>query len=57
MMIQTLLLMACLQGLAAGEVKLLGTGMKFTEGPSEAPNGDIYFTDIPNSRIMRWDGK
>ncbi|MBU63408.1 MAG: hypothetical protein CMI26_13005 [Opitutae bacterium] len=28
---------------------------KFTEGPAVAPNGDIYFTDIPNNRIHKWD--
>lgn len=56
-MVQILLLVACLQGgLTAGEVKKLGGGMRFTEGPIDAPNGDIYFSDIPNSRIMRWDG-
>lgn len=27
----------------------------FTEGPAVAPNGDVYFTDQPNDRIVRWD--
>lgn len=41
------------------EVVNLTTGFKFTEGPALAPNGDIYFTDIRNSRIHIWsaDGK
>jgi len=32
----------------------------FTEGPSSDAHGDIYFTDQPNDRIMKWsatDGK
>jgi gluconolactonase len=41
----------------SGEVKQVATGFKFTEGPAVAPNGDIYFTDIPNSRIHVWSAK
>ena len=37
----------------AEPVKLAG-GFKFTEGPAVAVNGDVYFTDIPNSRIHKW---
>ena len=37
----------------AKPVKLAG-GFKFTEGPAVAANGDVYFTDIPNSRIHKW---
>jgi gluconolactonase len=40
----------------AKPVKLAG-GFKFTEGPAIAPNGDVYFTDIPNSRVHKWDVK
>ena len=29
----------------------------FTEGPARARNGDVYFTDQPNDRILRWDGE
>ena len=36
----------------AEPVKLAG-GFKFTEGPAVAVNGDVYFTDIPNSRIHK----
>lgn len=37
------------------EVKLLQGGFKFTEGPALAPDGRIYFTDIPNNRIHIYD--
>ncbi|MBB6429061.1 SMP-30/gluconolactonase/LRE family protein [Algisphaera agarilytica] len=30
-------------------------GYKFTEGPALAPDGSIYFTDIPNNNIHRYD--
>ncbi len=39
------------------EVMRLATGFNFTEGPAVAPNGDIYFSDIPNSRIHVWSAK
>ncbi len=37
----------------------LSTGYAFTEGPATAKNGDVYFTDQPNDRIVHWstDGK
>lgn len=35
----------------------LSTGFKFTEGPAVSSDGDIYFTDIPNSRIHVWSPK
>lgn len=38
-------------------VKQVVTGFKFTEGPTPAPNGDIYFTDSPNRRIHIWSTK
>lgn len=28
---------------------------QFTEGPAVAPNGDVYFTDQPNDRILKID--
>lgn len=40
----------------AKPVKLAGE-FKFTEGPAVAPNGDVYFSDIPNNRIHKWDVK
>jgi gluconolactonase len=33
---------------------------KFTEGPTSDPSGNVYFTDQPNDRILKWsvsDGK
>ena len=41
----------------SSEVKQVATGFKFTEGPAVAPNGDIYFTDIPNNKIHVWSPK
>jgi gluconolactonase len=39
-------------------VKLAG-GFKFTEGPAADAEGNVYFTDQPNDRILKWsiDGK
>lgn len=42
------------------KVEVLADGYEFTEGPAVARNGDIYFTDQPNDRIVKWsatDGK
>lgn len=38
--------------------KLAG-GFKFTEGPAPDAEGNVYFTDQPNDRILKWsaDGK
>jgi gluconolactonase len=33
--------------------KLAG-GFEFTEGPAADPDGNVYFTDQPNDRIVRW---
>jgi gluconolactonase len=37
----------------------LSNDFKFTEGPSCDAQGNVYFTDQPNNRIMKWstDGK
>ena len=37
----------------------LSSEFKFTEGPTCDKAGDVYFTDQPNNRIMKWslDGK
>ncbi len=32
----------------------LADGFGFTEGPAADADGNVYFTDIPNSRIHRW---
>ena len=36
------------------KVEKLADGLKFTEGPAVDKNGDIYFTDQPNDRILKW---
>ena len=36
------------------EVELLADGFKFTEGPAVDSEGNVYFTDQPNNRIMKW---
>ncbi len=35
-------------------VQKLAGGFRFTEGPAVDIYGNIYFTDIPNSRIHKW---
>ncbi len=44
---------------ADATVEKLSGGFKFTEGPASNAEGDVYFSDIPNSRIHIWtvDGK
>ena len=41
------------------KVERLAGDFKFTEGPAADAEGNVYFTDQPNDRIMRWgtDGK
>tara|TARA_R110000868_G_scaffold280326_3_gene540428 strand:- start:45656 stop:46552 length:897 start_codon:yes stop_codon:yes gene_type:complete len=39
------------------KVQLVATDYTFTEGPAVAPNGDVFFTDQPNDRILRWSTK
>ncbi len=36
------------------ELTLAAEGFEFTEGPAVAENGDVYFTDQPNDRIIKW---
>lgn len=31
-----------------------GTGYLFTEGPAVDPEGNVFFTDQPNDRILKW---
>jgi gluconolactonase len=40
-------------------VKKMAGDFKFTEGPAGDGMGDVYFSDIPNNRILKWslDGK
>ncbi len=39
---------------AGAQVKKLAGGFAFTEGPAANAQGDVYFTDIPNNRILKW---
>ena len=39
---------------ANASVKKLAGGFIFTEGPAADKAGNIYFSDIPNSRIHKW---
>jgi gluconolactonase len=41
------------------KVERLAHSFDFTEGPTCGPDGDLFFTDQPNDRIMRWtaDGR
>ena len=40
---------------AGAEVEKLADGFKFTEGPAADGKGSVYFTDIPNNRIHKWN--
>ena len=41
---------------AKGEtLKLVSSNFKFTEGPAADSAGNVFFTDQPNNRIMKWD--
>ena len=39
------------------QVQKAGSGYAFTEGPSVARDGRVFFTDQPNDRIYVWDEK
>ena len=41
------------------KLEKLAGGFKFTEGPAPDAEGNVYFTDQPNDRILKWstDGK
>ena len=39
---------------AGAKVEMLADGFLFTEGPAVDKNGNIYFTDQPNNRILKW---
>jgi gluconolactonase len=44
---------------AGARVEKLADGFSFTEGPAVDSQGNVYFTDQPNNRILQWsvDGK
>lgn len=35
-------------------VQMLADGFRFTEGPAVDKKGNVYFTDQPNNRILKW---
>lgn len=37
------------------ELKLVADGYSFTEGPAADADGNVYFTDQPNDRILKWE--
>ena len=49
------LLLAELPAAPDAELKLVAGDCKFTEGPAADAKGNVYFTDQPNDRILRWD--
>lgn len=36
------------------QVEKLGDGFSFTEGPAVDADGNVYFTDQPNNKIIKW---
>ena len=39
------------------QLTLVAADYEFTEGPAVAKNGDVFFTDQPNDRILKWSAK
>lgn len=39
----------------SAQLTQVATGYAFTEGPAADRAGNVYFTDQPNNRILRWD--
>ncbi len=39
------------------QMEKLGDGYKFTEGPVPDKDGNVFFTDQPNNKIIRWDAE
>jgi gluconolactonase len=39
------------------KLTLVSDTFSFTEGPAADKHGDVYFTDQPNNRILKWDAK
>jgi gluconolactonase len=36
------------------QLEKVGDGFEFTEGPAVSRTGDVFFTDQPNNKIMKW---
>ncbi len=39
------------------QLELVGDDYDFTEGPAADSMGNVYFTDQPNNKILKWDAK
>jgi gluconolactonase len=39
------------------QIEKLGEGYAFTEGPVSDKKGNVFFTDQPNNKIIRWDAQ
>ncbi|WP_304390047.1 SMP-30/gluconolactonase/LRE family protein [Mariniflexile sp. AS56] len=37
------------------QLNLVADGFEFTEGPASDKEGNVYFTDQPNDRILKWN--
>jgi len=54
LLFSTVFIRAQVPMVAGAELQLVASDYKFTEGPAADGNGDIYFTDQPNDRILKW---
>ena len=54
LLVTTSLLHAELPVAPGAELKLISEGFKFTEGPAADSEGNVFFTDQPNDRILKW---
>ncbi len=49
--------MAGVPSAPGAELKLVSEGFQFTEGPAADAKGDVFFTDQPNDRILKWSAR
>jgi gluconolactonase len=52
--ILTALLISGIHAQENSDIQKLADGFQFTEGPAADQEGNVYFTDIPNSKIHKW---